>query len=130
MKLIYAVFAVLILSFSALADTGHEGATRREEGSYGQTFVVTGSSNSGTAFANSTVKRPAGLYLNNTGSTVWIGTTSATMNGTTNHENIRIGIPLVSSATINMASFTGAWYFTCNTGVTTCEMRSLEGLVR
>ena len=130
MKLIYAVFAVLILSFSALADTGHEGATRREEGSYGQTFVVAGASWTGTAFANSTVKRPSGLYLNNTGSTVWIGTTSASSVVGATHENVRIGMPLVSSSTINMGSFTGTWYFTCTAGVSLCEMRSLEGLVR
>lgn len=123
------LLTLLALHPRAQAETGHEGAIRQEAGRFGATAVVTGSSVTGTAFVDARVTRPGGVYFNNTASTVWIGTTSATVNGAI-HTNINIGFPLLSSSTISMASFTGTWYFTCNGGTSTCEMRELEGRIK
>lgn len=128
MKYLLALVVVLCAGFSR-ADTGHEGATRQEIGSYGATGVVTGSSITGTAFADATVKRPDGAYFNNTASTIWVGTTTATFQ--TGHSNITLGFPVLSSSTFGLGgSFTGTWAFTCDVGVAACEIRKLEGLVR
>lgn len=118
---------------SAPADTGHEGATRKEIGSYGAMRKVAGSSIAGTAFFSETVKRPDGLCVNNTATEVWIGTVSATQRGSASflHDNINFGLPLTSTQSFRLdGSFTGAFYFTCAPGVASCEMRCLDGLVR
>lgn len=126
----FALFALIFLLPCAIkADTGHEGALRLEAGRFGATAVVTGSSTTGTSFVDPRVTRPAGVYLNNTSFEIWIGTTSATQNNTT-HSNIGIGFPLLSSATFNLGSFTGNWYFTCAPGQTSCEVRALEGRMK
>lgn len=117
----------------AMADTGHEGATRIEQGSYGEMYRYTGSSIAGTAFISATVKRPDGACRNNTGTEVWIGTVSATQRGSASflHDNINFGTFLKASETFTLGgSFTGAWYFTCAPGVSTCEMRCSEGKVQ
>lgn len=124
---------VLFLGGIALrvdADTGWEGATRVEVGSYVETAAVTGSSFTGTAFASADKKRPDGVYFNNTASTVWIGTTSATA-AMTAHNNVKIGFPILSSATFSLGgSMSGDIYFTCGPTVASCEIRKLEGKVR
>lgn len=135
-----AVFALLIVGLAlvandkaALADTGYEGATRVEQGSYSQMFKYTGSSIAGTGFISATTKRPDGSCRNNTGSEVWIGTVSATQRGSISfqHDNINFGTFLKSSETFSLGgSFTGDWYFTCGMGVATCEMRCSEGRVQ
>lgn len=125
-----AIMLAAFLAQPSPADTGHEGATRIERGSYAGTRKVTGSSTAGTEFFAADVKRPDGLCINNTGSTVWIGTTSATQHQTT-HENISIGIPVMSTQTFKLdGSYTGNLYFTCDIGVASCEFRCLDGLVR
>ena len=118
---------------AAMADTGHEGATRIEQGSYPQMFAYTGSSVAGTAFISATTKRPDGSCRNNTGTEVWIGTVSATQRGSASflHDNINFGNFLKASETFTLGgSFTGAWYFTCAPTVATCEMRCSEGRVQ
>lgn len=134
------VFALLIVGLAfvandrlALADTGHEGAARVEQGSYGEMFKYTGSSIAGTAFISATTKRPDGACRNNTATEVWIGTVSATQRGSASflHDNINFGNFLKSSETFALnGSFTGAWYFTCAPGVASCEVRCSEGKVR
>lgn len=112
------------------ADTGHEGATRKEVGSYVDPSKITGSSVAGTAIFSATVKRPDGTAFNNTGSTVWIGSVTETLNGQV-HTNILNGFPVLSSATFPLdGSMTGVLYVTCDAGVSTCEMRVIEGKVR
>ena len=113
----------------AKADTGWEAATRVEIGSYAETAAVTGSSFTGTAFASASKKRPAGLYFNNTSKIIWIGTTTTSIQ--TNHSNVGIGFPIASSSTFSLGgAFTGVMAFTCDPTSSTCEVRSLEGLVR
>lgn len=134
------VFAMLIIGLAfvandrlALADTGHEGATRVEQGSYSEMYKYTGSSVAGTAFISATTKRPDGSCRNNTGTEVWIGTVPATQRGSASflHDNINFGNFLKSSETFSLGgSFTGDWYFTCAPGVATCEVRCSEGKVR
>lgn len=117
----------------APADTGHEGAVRIEQGSYGQMFKYSGSSIAGTAFVSDTVKRPDGMCRNNTATEVWIGTVSATQRGSASflHDNINFGQFLKSSETFTLGgSFTGSWYFTCAPGISSCEVRCVEGRVR
>ena len=127
--------AILALGFMILAGLylapadgrGWEDASRKEIGQYGETFKVTGSSVAGAALLSATVLRADGSYFNNSPFVIWVGTTSATThNGT--HENQRIGFPILSSATFTLdGGFTGAWYFTCNQGVSACEVRGIEG---
>lgn len=113
----------------AVADTGHEGATRIEIGRSTDFRKVTGSSVTGTAIFSSAVNRPDGFCLNNTGTTVWIGSVTATQNGTM-HSNIANGMPIFSSGTYRLGgSMTGDAYLTCNAGVSTCEMRCNDGKV-
>lgn len=132
---IKSAILVVALMLGALAlrvdaDPGWEGATRKEVGTYIETAVVSGSSFTGTAFISATKSRPDGVYFNNTASTVWIGTTSATQNMTA-HDNVKIGFPVLSSATFRLdGSMTGDLYFTCGPTISACEMRKLEGKVR
>lgn len=126
----YFFFALLgICALKTQADTGWEAATRVEIGSYAETSVITGSSFTGTAFASASKKRPAGLYFNNTSKAIWIGTTTASIQ--TNHSNFGLGFPVASSSTFSLGgAFTGVLAFTCDPVSSTCEVRTLEGLVR
>ena len=115
---------------TARADTGHEGAVRKEIGSYINVRRVTGSSTTGTEFIAASIKRPDGSFINNTASTIWVGTVSATQNNTM-HDNIRGGYPVTSSQTFKLdGSMTGNAYFTCDVEVAACELRLIDGLVR
>lgn len=135
LKFMQAVTAIAIVFIfigispkSVNADNGYEGATRIEIGRSGSTAVVTGSSTTGTGFSAATVKRPDGMYFNNTSSIVWIGTTTTSIQAA--HSNITMGFPIASSATFKLGgSYTGSWNFTCDAGVATCEIRKLEGVV-
>lgn len=122
------VFLLLLCAPSAWAD--HDITSASDRGTYVDIARVTGSSVAGTAFASALSKRMDGVYFNNTASTIWIGTTTATLNGVV-HSNIANGLPVLSSATFKLdGKMTGAISFTCNLGVATCEVRSLEGLNR
>lgn len=125
--------AVTINIMPSQADTGHEGATRKEIGSFGEMYKYTGSSIAGTSFFEGTVKRPDGFCYNNTVTEVWVGSVTATQRGSASflHDNINFGLPWKSSATFGLdGSFTGSWNFTCAPGVSTCEVRCIEGKVR
>ena len=123
--------AVLVSLFgTARADTGHEGAVRTELGSYGAMRLVYPSSTTGTAIMSATVKRPDSTCFNNTANAIWIGTVTATVNGRY-HDNIVLGMPILSSTSFHIGgSYTGEWDATCAPGVSTCEMRCLDSLVR
>ena len=125
------IFAAALICFGSYARADHDQKAAIDRGTYIQTAVITGSSVAGTAFAASgSGKRMDGIYVNNTGSTVWIGSTTATLNGGT-HSNITTGIPLAANATLSLGGvMSGELAFTCGIGVSTCEMRRLEGLNR
>ena len=134
-RLIRFLLAVsVILQFAncnlLLADTGHEGATRIERGSYPEMRVVSISSTTGTNIFVANTKRPDGLCRNNSSVTVYVGTNTATTHGSY-HANIVSGFPVLSSETFKLdGSFTGSLAATCDVGAASCEFRCLDGLVR
>jgi hypothetical protein len=91
----------MLFSFLS-ADTGHEGATRIERGSYVQTRRVTISDSAATAFITATNRRPDTMCKNYTAFTVFIGSAAA---GTTLN---LIGLPLGAGEYFKVdGSFTG-----------------------
>lgn len=124
MRLILALMA-LALAGPAFAD--HDLKVAIDRGTYIEPAKVTGSSVAGTAFFSAAVKRMDGIAFNNTATTVWLSTTSATQDNVT-HANIGNGFPLLSSATFSLNGImSDALYFTCNAGTASCEVRVLEG---
>ena len=129
LALMTGLVVIALLITSPRADTGWDQAVRKEIGTYGETFRVYGTSVAGTAFFSASKNRPDGAYFNNSATTVWIGTVTATRNGQL-HDNIQIGFPVLSSATFTLdGSFAGTLAFTCNEEVVKCEIRGLEGRV-
>lgn len=129
-----AIVAVLgyALVQTASADTGHEGATRKEIGSYGGTRSLNLSSTAATEIFAPDTKRPDGWCRNNSAYVIWVGTNSGTTHNTA-HENIRIGVPIKSSETFTLnGSYTGNWYANSDTaaGATGANLRCQDGLVR
>lgn len=123
-----ALALILMMAGPAFAD--HEIRVAIDRGTYVETASVSGSSVAGTAFFSAATKRMDGLMFNNTGTTVWIGTTTATQHGV-EHSNITIGIPVLASATFSLDGvLTGELSFTCAVGVTACNVRALSGLNR
>lgn len=119
--------ALILTLFAGSARADHDQKAAIDRGTFIETAVITGSSVAGTAFASASIKRMDAVYFNNTATVVWIGSTTATLNGGT-HSNITTGIPLLSSATLSLGGvMSGAIAFTCNAGVATCEIRRLEG---
>jgi hypothetical protein len=115
---------------TAKADTGWQSATRKALGSYINVRLVTLSSTTGTALFDATHLRPDGMCRVNDANTVWIGTVAATVNSE-EHYNIVNGFPILSSETFKLnGSMTGAIYGTCGTGVSSCELRCIDGLSR
>lgn len=128
---LFCALATAHLTAPVQADTGWEGATRKEQGSYLAAYYVRGTSYTGTAFVDASVKRPAGIYFNNTASAIYIGTTTALSVEANDHTNRKIGFPVLASSTFRLdGSFTGDMYFTCEASTAFCEIRKLEGLVR
>ena len=123
----YFVSAAALTLFFSMARADHDTKAAIDRGTYAETASVAGSSTTGTAFlAGDNAKRMDAIVFNNTSSVVWIGTTSATAQ--TNHENTRIGLPVLSSATLSIGGvFSSALYFTCDGGVSACQVRVLEG---
>lgn len=119
-----------VLTFLAVwASADHDSKTATDKGSYVATAKITGSSIAGTAFLSADIKRMDAVVFNNTSSTIFVGTTSlaiAVVDST--HSNILIGVPILSSATFSpQGILSDNLYFTCNSGVATCEVRVLEG---
>lgn len=128
---LYAILAGLIILAGnrtpSQADTGWDESTRKEVGRFIETGRVYGSSVAGTAFMSATQRRPDGSYFNNSASTIWIGTTTATRDNQ-HHDNILIGYPILSSAPFNLdGQMSGTLAFTCDREVAKCEIRLLEG---
>ena len=120
-----ALLFIIAIFGSTRADTGHEGAQRIEIGRSLSVNKIVGSSVTGTGMMSVAVNRPDGMYFNNTGSTIWIGTVSATIQSA--HTNVFMGFPVLASTTFKLGgSYTGNAYFTCNVGVANCEVRSLQ----
>ena len=121
------IFAVALICLGSPALADHDQKSAIDRGTYIQTAVITGSSVAGTAFADAAPLRMDAVYYNNTGSTVYIGSTTAALHGGT-HINITVGFPLASYATLSLGGvMSGSMAFTCSTGVSTCEIRRLEG---
>lgn len=126
----FALVFVLLGTFSLYADTGHEGATRKEIGSYVNVRSVTLSSTTGTALWDADTKRPDGTCRALGGFAIWVGTVSATVNGQA-HTNIANGFPVFSSETFKLdGSMTGVVYGTADTGVSSVDVRCVDGKVQ
>lgn len=130
MKLgMFALMFVLLGTFSLYADTGHEGAVRKEIGSYINVRRVTLSSTTGTALWSADTKRPDGTCRAVGGYSIWIGTVSSTIQA--NHTNITEGFPVFSSETFKLdGSMTGVVYGTADTGVSSVDVRCVDGKVQ
>lgn len=136
-QILFSLFLTGIVAFiigtcfylDVRADTGRENATRIERGETLTLNNVSVSSTTGAAIFAASFKRPDGLCFNNTSTTVWVGSVTATIDRQV-HTNIIQGIPVLSSTTFKIdGQFTGPIYATCNDGVAACEMRCLEGTV-
>src|SRR3990167_1978561 len=129
--LIFTVVIVALGVSTALkADTGWDQAARIERGSYIAIRSISISSNTGTELFSDSVKRPDGLCFNNTAATIWIGTTSATLENV-EHSNITNGFPLLSSSTFKLdGSMSGTVYATGGIGQSAQNVRCIDGLVQ
>ena len=122
-----SLIAGVSLSF---ADTGWDNAARIERGSYIAMRKVVGSSTTATALFAASTKRPDGICRVNGSYTVWIGTATGTITAF-QHPNILLGFPVLSSETFKLdGSMSDDLYVTCDSGVSTCDVRCLDGLVR
>ena len=130
-ELILTALMVVGLGAVGMADTGHQGAVRTEKGSYTEPRRVTGSSYTATAMWDASIKRPDGICRVNGDYTIWLGSATDTTRDNVLHPNISEGFPVLSSETFRLGgSMTGSQYFTCDEGVSTCEIRCLDGKVR
>lgn len=121
---------ILLAGFGEYARADHERVVANDKGTYMRSFVVTPSSTSGTAVLSVSAKRMDAILFNNSPVIVWLGTTSATQDNQL-HENIRIGMPILSSATFSLGGkWTGGLFATCDVGQTLCPIHVLEGLNR
>ena len=132
-RLVKAIFAVCLIGLTGsllMADTGREGATRIERGSYIETRSVDVSSTTGTALMAASTLRADSICRNNSASTVWIGTTSTTIENAI-HSNISLGFPVMSSETFKLdGQMTGVVYATSGQNLGTLNLRCIDGLVR
>lgn len=112
------------------ADTGWEGATRREIGTSAAVRSVNVTSTTGTALWSASTKRPDGVLFNNSASTIWIGTDSASYFAV-EHPNITNGFPVLASSTFRLdGSYTGILYGTSGVGLGTLNTRIIDGQVQ
>ena len=119
--------AVLILFLIAIgvyvmADTGFEGATRVEVGSYSQTRAIAMNASNPTTIAAASVKRPDMTCVNNSANTLWLSTGAITTTA------VQVGVPILSSATFKLGAFLGAVSGTLDSGVG--DVRCWDGLVQ
>lgn len=128
------IFAVALICLGSSARADSEMKVTLDKGSYIQVASVTGSSVAGTAIMTANPKRVYVIMstLNNTGlgTTVFVGTVTATQNGVT-HSNITNGLQVASSSTFILdGAMTDTAYFTCPIGIGSCVVRVLEGINR
>lgn len=127
LTLAVAVFATACYINFVSADTGHEGATRIERGSYVQTRVVSISSFTATEFIPASVKRPDSICKNVSAYTIHIGSAAT---GVILRD---IGLPIGASEYFKIdGSLTGPVHALGADGVaaTAVQVRCLDGLVR
>ena len=104
------ILAVLLVALSAIgrsvvADTGHDGAVRKEVGSYIETRSITVSSTSATELTDgASIKRPEESCRNNGSYIIYVGSAAA---GTTLSE---IGYPVKAGEPFNLGAMTGQVY--------------------
>ena len=126
MKSLFLVFSLVAggIALDLLsADTGWEGAVRKEVGSYPETRFVTLSATEDTLIASASKSRPDLTCMNNTAYTIYIGSNAA---GAT---LLNFGFPILSSATFNLGAMTGEVYALLHTGGAG-DVRCFDGLVR
>ena len=129
-RIIAALGLVLAFAFCTPAGADHDNTAASDKGTYIQVAKVSGSSTAGTAFFSANIGRMDGLVFNNTATTVFIGTVTASEHGST-HSNILNGTPILSSSSFSLGGLmSGPIYFTCSSTVASCEVRTLEGLNR
>ena len=129
----FGVFFYVMSAMSGIGngDTGASKAVRKAVGNAVETSVLTGSSYTGTNFLVARSTRPDAVMFNNTATTVWIGSVTATTLTTVVHNNIMRGLAVPASAYFDIdGSLTSALAFTCNKDVSTCEVRVLEGVTQ
>jgi len=131
MKKILTVIAGIIIAGAFVgispADTGHEGATRIERGSYVQTRAISISSSVATEFIPASFSRPDSLCKNVSAYTVHIGSAAS---GTVLRD---IGLPIGASEYFRIdGSMTGSIHALGADGIATSaiQIRCLDGLVR
>lgn len=110
-----------------MADTGYEGATRIERGSYVATRVVNVSSSTATEILPATFKRPDSICKNVSAYTIYLGSAAAGVTLTD------IGLPLGASEYFKIdGSMTGAIYGLAGAGAATSAVKfvCLDGLVQ
>ena len=129
----YLIFSAALVCLAGGARADSEFKVTIDRGSYIQVASVTGSSIAGTAIMTADPKRTYAILSTNTGGSggaVFIGTVAATQHGAT-HTNITNGFPVASTSTFTLdGAMTDTAYFTCATGVATCQIRVLQGLNR
>jgi len=131
--MIFTVFAALgILAFgqySQAQNVGWDGAVWVQAGNYAGNRRVALSSHTPTAIFPVDGKRPDSICFNNGAYNIFVGSTSVAYQRQ-EHPIITDGYPIVSSGTIRTAgTFSGALYGVCDAGVSSCEMRCLDGKV-
>ena len=110
-----------------MADTGWEGATRIERGSYVQTRSVTVSSFTATELIPASFSRPDSICKNVSSYTIYLGSAAAGVTLTA------IGLPLGASEYFKLdGSMTGSLYGLAGAGSASGEVKfiCLDGLVR
>lgn len=127
-KIILTFMAVVVAGIFAgitVADTGYEGATRIERGSYVQSRAVAISSSSATLFLPPSKSRPDSLCKNYSAYTVFIGSNVAGTYLAT------IGLPVGASEYFKLdGSMTGPVYALGEGGSSGVEIRCLDGMVQ
>lgn len=121
-------------TYHVKAETGWENAQRISVGETLQTRQLTGSSVTPTALFSASFKRPDAMCLNNSSNEIWLGTTTeagASNGAGVPNSNIQIGIPVLASSTFRLGgSMTGSLSFNCTSGIASCDVRCLDGVVQ
>ena len=132
------LFAALL---SALAVIGLSGSMSKaiadsemrvsiDRGTYPENYRVSITSIAGTEFLAAGGNRMDGVCFNNSASTIWIGTTTATQH-LKEHANITLGIPWLASSTFRLDGVnSSAWAATTDIGVASADVRCLGTLNR
>lgn len=122
-NILLILFLVAGFGYIAHGDTGFEGASRVEAGSYLNTTQVTVSGTVTTQIVAANLKRPDMTCRNNSAFTLWVGSNTA------NSDLYRIGFPVISSETFNTGAFIGG-VFGQGDNSNAVDVRCWQGLVQ